>query len=149
MISLAVYGFFRKLGLSIGQAGIGAGFLTISYGILSGNSASAIRAVVMVCLRLTADRFGRTYDLLSAMAVAALLLLVKFPLLLFQASFQLSFGAIVGIGAVLPVLQSWVEVGRTGAGHTVKIKGIEGKQRREKRWKGIGNAVLSDWRSRL
>lgn len=57
MISLAVYGFFRKLGLSIGQAGIGAGFLTISYGILSGNSASAIRAVVMVCLRLTADRF--------------------------------------------------------------------------------------------
>lgn len=143
MISLTVYGFFRKLGLSIGQAGIGAGFLTISYGILSGNSASAIRAVVMVCLRLTADRFGRTYDLLSAMAVAALLLLVKFPLLLFQASFQLSFGAIVGIGVVLPVLQAWVEVGRTGAGHTVKIKGIEGKQRREKRWKGIGNAVLS------
>ena len=33
----------------------------------------------MVCLRPTADRFGRTYDLLSAMAVAALLLLVKFP----------------------------------------------------------------------
>ena len=111
MISLAVYGLFRKLGLSIGQAGMGAGFLTISYGILSGGSASAVRAVVMICLRLTADRFGRTYDLLSAMAVAALMLLVKSPLLLFQASFQLSFGAILGIGAVLPVLQEYAKAG--------------------------------------
>lgn len=34
MISLAVYGFFRKLGLSIGQAGIGAGFLTFPMGFL-------------------------------------------------------------------------------------------------------------------
>ncbi len=118
-ISLIGMGFYRLLrrraGLGFETAGALAAAVTVSYGILTGGSASVVRAVVMVCMQILADKLGRTYDLLSAMALAAVLLLAESPSLLFQAGFQLSFGAVLAIGAVCPVLEAWTGVGRGGA----------------------------------
>ncbi len=112
----------RRLGLEFALAGVLAAAVTVTYGILTGGSASVVRAVVMVCLQILADKLGRTYDLLSAMALAALLLLADSPALLFQAGFQLSFGAILAIGAVYPALETWTGVsGRSGFGQTVLL----------------------------
>ncbi len=114
-ISLIGMGFYRflrrRLGLSFEMSGVLAAAVTVSYGILTGGSASVVRAAVMVCLQILADKLGRTYDLLSAMALAAVLLLAESPSLLFQAAFQLSFGAVLAIGAVYPVLEAWTGVG--------------------------------------
>ena len=105
-----MYQFLRKTGCGIGASGLAAALLTVSYAVLSGSSASAVRAAMMLCFRLAADYRGRTYDLLSALAAAALVLLGRFPLLLFQAGFQLSFGAVYAMGMILPVLQRLTDV---------------------------------------
>lgn len=119
-ISLIGMGFYRflrrRLGLSFEMSGVLAAAVTVSYGILTGGSASVVRAAVMVCLQILADKLGRTYDLLSAMALAAVLLLAESPSLLFQAAFQLSFGAVLAIGAVYPVLEAWTGVGGSSGG---------------------------------
>ncbi len=109
LIGMGIYSLLRKAGLGFGKAGMTAAVVTISYGILTGGSASVVRAVVMLCLQLLAARMGRTYDMLSAMAVAALLLLAQSPSYLFQSGFQLSFGAVLAIGSILPVLIHWLE----------------------------------------
>ena len=47
---------------------------------------------------------GRTYDLLTALAVSAVLLLLDAPANLYNSGFWLSFGAVAGLGVVAPVL---------------------------------------------
>lgn len=79
-----------------------------SYGELTGFSVSANRAILMMCLYLFAGLVGRSYDLLSAMAFSALLILVQKPFAITSCSFLLSYAAILGIGMVYPVLQECI-----------------------------------------
>lgn len=109
MIGLGLYHLLRKRGLGFETAGAAAAAVTVSYGVLTGGSASAVRAVMMVCFQFLADRLGRTYDTLSAAAAAALFLLIRSPACLFQSGFQLSFGAVFAIGSVGPRIVRWLE----------------------------------------
>ena len=77
-----------------------------AYAILTGASVSTIRAVWMLVVLLAAGMIGRTYDTASALAAAALGILVSQPLQLFQCGFQLSFGAVLSITMIFPALQS-------------------------------------------
>ena len=89
----------RKGGGYRGAGLIASGFV-ISYGILTGSSGSAQRAVIMIlCLWLGAER-GRSYDSLSALGLSALILLGKNPYLLYHSGFQLSFGAVWAISGL-------------------------------------------------
>ena len=72
--------------------------LMYCYGTMTGMSVSIVRALVMFGLKLCASLVGRTYDLLSAMTVAALLILVQQPLYLTHSGFLFSFGAVCGLG---------------------------------------------------
>lgn len=74
------------------------------YGNLTGMSTSTARAVTMFVLAVVADVFGKNYDMLTALAVAALLLLAEQPLYARSASFLLSFGAVLGIGFLYPAV---------------------------------------------
>lgn len=124
LIGMGCYRLLRKrLGLGFELSGALAAAVTVTYGVMTGGSASVVRAVVMVCLQFLADKLGRTYDMLSAMAAAAMLLLIQSPALLFQAGFQLSFGAILAIGAVYPVFEEWTGVGRGGSGREESGRG--------------------------
>lgn len=109
MIGLSFYHLLRKVGLGFTKAGATAIMVTVSYGVMIGGTASVVRAVVMVCFQLWAEKLGRTYDMLSAMAFAALALLIHRPTLLFRAGFQLSFGAVLAIGAWKPLIEWWIE----------------------------------------
>ena len=64
---------------------------------LTGFSISTARAVTMMISMLTARILGERYDTLNALACAALLELFSHPEALFQASFLLSYGTILGI----------------------------------------------------
>ena len=70
----------------------------VMYGDMVGMSSSAYRAIFMFAMKLSADLFYRTYDMLTAVAIAAVLLLLEQPLYLYHTGFLLSFGAILGIG---------------------------------------------------
>ncbi len=104
MISAAVYGMLRWTGLGYGVAGLAGGGLMVCYGVMTGASPSVVRALTMaLCGYLAAFR-GRTYDLLSALGLAGIVLLWDSPYQLTQAGTQLSFAAVLGIAAAGPVL---------------------------------------------
>ncbi|WP_432626577.1 DNA internalization-related competence protein ComEC/Rec2 [Brotaphodocola sp.] len=98
LVSLAVYGLLRRMGAGFGFSAIAAGVVLSGYAWMSGSSASVIRALVMTLCGFAASYLGRTYDRLSALGFAALILMWDSPYLLTQAGVQLSFGAIVGLG---------------------------------------------------
>lgn len=110
IIGMSLYRFLRKRGCSYGISG-GMGFiLVLLYGGMTGMSISTVRAVTMFGLAVLADFLGRSYDMLSALAAAALILLLEQPLYVRSASFLLSFGAVLGVGLVYPAFQSLFEV---------------------------------------
>lgn len=74
------------------------------YGGMTGNGASVMRAAIMFAVSLGAFLVKRTYDFLSAISLAAILLLCESPYYLYDSSFLLSFGAVLGLAMVYPVL---------------------------------------------
>lgn len=113
ILGMGIFSLLKKTGFGNGTAGVFVLFLMLQYGILTGGSVSAMRAVCMFVISVGAKILGRSYDLLTALALSAILLLLDSPAYLYSSSFLLSFGAVVGIGAVTP----WM----------IKITGIRGK----------------------
>ena len=70
-----------------------------------GSGVSSQRALVMFAVRVGADMSGRDYDLPTSLAFAAAVIVFCQPLYLFDAGFLLSFGALLGIAVVEPVLK--------------------------------------------
>lgn len=119
LVSFAAYGILRRLGAGYGAAGIAGGAVLFSYALLTGASPSVVRALIMVLCGFLAAYLGRTYDLLSALALAALCMLWDSPYLICQAGVQLSFGAIMGIGGLAPCL--YCDESRLGQGFAVSV----------------------------
>lgn len=74
----------------------------VLYSVMTGNSVSAKRAVIMCVISMGADVLGRTYDVLSALSLSVLLLVFENVFIIYNSGFQLSFGAIIGIAVVYP-----------------------------------------------
>lgn len=79
--------------------------LMYCYGTMTGMGISILRAYIMFGIRLCAELIGRTYDLLTAVTVAALVALIQQPLYIQHSGFLFSFGAICGIGIFLPAVE--------------------------------------------
>ncbi|MCD8329976.1 MAG: ComEC/Rec2 family competence protein [Lachnospiraceae bacterium] len=109
LFGMTLYRLLRRLLLPVPLCGVIGGALAACYVVMTGAGSSSLRALTMFSLYLLAQAVGRTYDLLSALATAGLLLLWEHPLLLGQEGFQLSFLAMMGIGAIWPVLSGWLE----------------------------------------
>lgn len=105
MIGMTVYRFLRKTGLWFWGSAAASGALMVLYAAFTGAGTSTSRAVVMFLVFLGAQCLGRTYDLVSALSFAVILLLLSQPLLLFSAGFQLSVLAVAAIGIVCPVFE--------------------------------------------
>ena len=104
MIGMGLYQFLRRAGLKIRLSAILASMVIVLYGMMTGFAVSAIRAIAMFLLQMLAQILGRTYDRITALAVAAVLVLVEQPLYLFHSGFQFSFLCVLGISLILPVL---------------------------------------------
>ena len=63
----------------------------------TGFTPSAVRAVTMICVVMTARILFRSHDRLNEMAIAAMLILFVEPLYLFHIGFQLSFITVLGL----------------------------------------------------
>ncbi len=74
-----------------------------AYGVATGLGASSLRAIVMFSIHIMGNVLHRTYDLLTALSLAGLLLLAWEPLYLYNAGFLFSFSAVLGIALLAPV----------------------------------------------
>ncbi len=72
------------------------------YTALAGAEVATVRSLVMILLFLAAVWLGRDKQLLSALALAALLILLHDPRALFDISFQLSYLSVLAIALALP-----------------------------------------------
>ena len=80
------------------HAGVIVLVFMILYCLLTGASVATVRAVSMGGVLVGAKIFYREYDLLASVAWVCVALLIFEPLYLFTVGFQLSFGAVFGIG---------------------------------------------------
>lgn len=106
IVGMSLYHFLRRKGCSYGISGSVGMILVLLYGAMTGMSTSTARAVTMFGLAVLADLLGRGCDMLTALAAAALLLLIEQPLYVRSASFLLSFGAVIGVGMLYPAVRS-------------------------------------------
>lgn len=102
LLGTAVSGLLKKCGIPVWLRTPAAVGIMWCYGMMTGMGVSTWRAVFMFSVQLAAELFGRTYDMLTALSFAAILMLADQPLLVKHSGFLLSFGAVVGIGVVLP-----------------------------------------------
>lgn len=107
-LSFIGHGFYQMVRRTSGSyliGGIAGLFFMSLYILMIGMSVSALRAVVMFVLRVIADMSGRVYDPLTAVSLAAVLVILWRPLSFYDGGFQLSFGAIIGILFVNPLIE--------------------------------------------
>lgn len=97
IIGMTLYRFLRKRGCTFGTAGIIAGICLYGYGTMAGMGTSIQRSAGMFGLFLLAQAAGKSYDSLNALGLMGLILLWRNPYLLWDAGFQFSFAAIVGV----------------------------------------------------
>lgn len=97
MLGMGLFGLLRKCKRGLLSSVVLAGVLLVFYAQLTGWGVSTIRAVSMFALAMIAKCLGKTYDRITALAIAVLLILMENPFLISHAGFQLSIGAIVGI----------------------------------------------------
>ena len=105
LIGMSLYKLLRRSGVSFAMSFAFGSLMVMFYGILTGNGISAMRAVIMCLLVMLAELLGRTYDMMSALGTAAILIIADNPKVLYNSGFLLSFGAILGIAVIYPVLE--------------------------------------------
>ena len=103
-IGMGIYGIFRRIGVPFVPAGILGGAILSLYTMMIGAGVSSIRALIMFLVRIGADMTGRDYDLPTSLGLAAAVICAWQPLYVTDAGFQLSFGAILGIWLLGPVV---------------------------------------------
>lgn len=104
LLGMGLYKRLRKLGVPTWlAAGMGSALLLL-YGAMTGFGVSACRAIGMYLLRMLAQILGRTYDMLTALGVMAVVLICMQPWLAGNMGFLLSFASILGVGIVYPSL---------------------------------------------
>ena len=106
VLGSGLYRLMKRLGAGNGLAGVVSLMLILQYGVLTGESVATMRAVTMFLMGIGAKMLGRCYDLLTAMSMAAILILLECPACLYYSGFLLSFGAVLGLGWILPVLEA-------------------------------------------
>jgi len=109
LVGMFLYRTIRKIKCGYGVSVLAAGCFMMCYGIMTGFTVSARRAVYMFLCYLGAEFFGERYDMLSAWALAGILILLKEPQQLFQCGFQLSFLSVGAIGVVYPSLRQLIK----------------------------------------
>ncbi len=107
-IGIGMYKIIRRLTGSYPVGGVFGILFLMLYILMIGFTVSAVRALVMFLFRVGADMAGRHYDAPTALSVAAVVVLMWRPLSLYDGGFWLSFGAVLAIFSVVPVVQEGI-----------------------------------------
>lgn len=94
---LRPFGRWPRIGGSLGAVAL--------YAALGGGGPAALRAAIMGALLVLASAFGRTYHVFTSLAVAVLVMTAVEPSLIYDAGFQLTTLATLGLPLLVPPLQ--------------------------------------------
>lgn len=108
-ITLVALAVRRLAGWLIGRYSVLLAMLALPlYAALAGGEPSVVRATLMGELILLAWLLGRDTDALTALAVAALAIVLLDPSALADVGFQLSFAGTLGLVVIAPGLSEWL-----------------------------------------
>lgn len=105
LLGMTVYRMLRRLPLPTWLPLVLSEIFLLLYGSMVGFPISSIRAIGMFTIFLISKLLKRSYDMLTALACMAIFQLLQHPGYLFDCGFQLSYGAILGIGILLPAFE--------------------------------------------
>lgn len=103
-IGMAIYRLLRRRFRFLFSAAVSIP-VVLSFGTMSGFGISTIRAIIMFILKIIGEVLGRKYDAITAISLAGLVLLVQNPFVVCNSGFQMSFGAIIAIVFILPIVE--------------------------------------------
>jgi len=101
-LCMAVYKALIHVGISMKLSILFSEIILSLYVLMVGFSPSAFRASIMFSLFLIAKILNRSYDMISAMSISSIAILLINPGYLYDASFQLSFLAILSVAFFYP-----------------------------------------------
>lgn len=104
ILGMGIYSLLRRMRVPVPAAAAAGIFILVMYGIMTGMSISAARAIGMYIIKLGTDVLGRTEDRPTSLAFVCAVLAVIFPSKILSCGFLLSFGAVAGISFVAPAL---------------------------------------------
>ena len=100
VLGIGLYKFLRKIcHAKFSTSAIISSLSLLVYGMLVGEGVSIVRAAGMLIIYFIAEVYGRSYCLISALCISAAIICLISPFELFNVSFQLSFGAVLSLGA--------------------------------------------------
>ena len=105
MLGMGCFNMLRRLKVPVKSAAVAGLLLVVMYGAMIGTQAATFRAICMFAMQMSALLLGRTYDRLTGLSVAAMLLLLEQPLYVFYSGFLLSFGAVLGVTVIAPLVE--------------------------------------------
>ena len=142
-IGMFLYSLLRrrfKFGISASVSIV----IVVGFSIMSGMGIATIRATVMFGLRLMGEVLGRTYDNLTAISMAGILLMLWNPFVIFNSGFQMSFAAIISIVLVLPVIQNILQIPQLSMKRMIiDEKNITDKQKQLLKLKILKNKMVN------
>ncbi len=109
-VGIGVYKILRRITGSYPVGGTFGILFLMLYILMIGFTVSVVRALVMFLFRVGAEMAGRRYDAPTALAVSAVVVLLWRPLSLYDGGFWLSFGAVLAILSVVPVVQEGISM---------------------------------------
>ena len=133
LVGMGIYKLLRRLYVPVWLAALIGIAGVILFGIFTDAGASAYRAAGMFIIRMLGIMLKRSYDMLTSLGVLMALMVLQNPLYLYDVGFWLSFGAMVGIGCIYPLL--------LGTGKTRRYR--EGLAKLcYKTWRAVKESVL-------
>ncbi|MBP1586147.1 MAG: ComEC/Rec2 family competence protein [Lachnospiraceae bacterium] len=112
ILGMGCFELLRKLKCRLVPAAMISAGILIMYGVMTGMSISASRAVGMFVIRMFSHLFGRTDDSLTSLGIMAALTALTDPAAVTGVSFLLSYGAALGILVFIPAVRKVVFSGR-------------------------------------
>lgn len=108
IIAQATAAFFAWFGLKKRLSFIISLLMIFVFVLMTGATASVIRAGIMGALLLVAFNIGRVYNVTNVLVLAAAAMLAINPqILAFDIGFQLSFAALLGIVYLIPIIEPY------------------------------------------
>lgn len=104
-----IYAALRRTGIRRGRAALAGISIILLYAGIVGFTVSVIRAVVMFIVRLTADIINRSYDMLTALSLGAIITLISNPLWIKDSAFLYSYVSVLSIGLYMTYSMTWEE----------------------------------------
>lgn len=108
LIGMFVYKLLKKL-FGLKAAAAVSGVLMFGFCIMCGAAPSAVRATIMFFAGLAAKLLGKKYDILSALSLAACLILLANPYYIDHTGFRLSFAAVFAIAVPAMLAKKFTE----------------------------------------